>query len=38
MRCSGPPKVADFEKKPDGYLMLILDGHTWTDREDSSFR
>ncbi|KAI9517637.1 hypothetical protein NQZ68_004859 [Dissostichus eleginoides] len=28
LRCSGPPRVAGFEKKPDGFLMQRLDGQT----------
>lgn len=33
LRCSGPPRVAGFEKKPGGFLMQRVDGQTRIDRQ-----
>lgn len=33
LRCSGPTRVAGFEKKPDGVLMQRVDGQTRIDRQ-----
>lgn len=34
-RCSGPTRVAGFEKKPDGFLMQRVDGQTRIDTQSS---
>lgn len=33
LRCSGPSRVAGFEKKPDGVLMQQVDGRTGSGRQ-----
>lgn len=33
LRCSGPTRVAGFEKKPGGFLMQRVDGQTRADRQ-----